>query len=80
MEFVTSSYGIFMHQKRYAIDILKIFHMLGCNYAQTLVDLVQSWRRKEILRYVKHTLDYRLLFSKYGRNVSDKIFGYCDFD
>ncbi|RDX71644.1 hypothetical protein CR513_48977, partial [Mucuna pruriens] len=35
---------------------------------------------KRILRYVKDTLDYGLLFSKCGRSVSDEIYGYCDFD
>ncbi|RDX74739.1 hypothetical protein CR513_45469, partial [Mucuna pruriens] len=35
---------------------------------------------KRILRYVKGTLDYGLLFSKHGRSVSDEIYGYCDSD
>ncbi|RDX87867.1 Copia protein, partial [Mucuna pruriens] len=38
MEFVTTSECIFMHQMRYATDVLKRFHMLDCNSAQTPVD------------------------------------------
>jgi len=38
MEFVTTNDGIFMHQRRYAIEILKRFHMLDCNSSQTPVD------------------------------------------
>ncbi|RDY01338.1 Copia protein, partial [Mucuna pruriens] len=38
MEFVTTREGIFMHQKRYATDVLKRFHMLDCNSVQTLID------------------------------------------
>ncbi|RDY01703.1 hypothetical protein CR513_14923, partial [Mucuna pruriens] len=33
---------------------------------------------KRILRCVKGTLDYGLLFSKCGRSVSDEIYDYCD--
>ncbi|RDX74495.1 putative mitochondrial protein, partial [Mucuna pruriens] len=116
MEFVTRSDGISMHQKRYAIDILKRFHMLDCNFAQTPIAcgtklekeesdkstdatlllalrflcgskpniaygvglisrfmdhsrLARLLEAKRILKYVKGTLDYRLLFSKHGRNV-----------
>ncbi|RDY06739.1 putative mitochondrial protein, partial [Mucuna pruriens] len=70
MEFVTTSDGIFMHQKRYATKILKRFHMLDCNYAQTNSHLLVA---KRILRYVKDALDYGLLFSKQGRNVFDLV-------
>ncbi|RDY14482.1 Copia protein, partial [Mucuna pruriens] len=35
---------------------------------------------KRILRFVKGTLDYELLFSKHARSVYDEIYGYCDFD
>ncbi|RDX85687.1 Copia protein, partial [Mucuna pruriens] len=35
---------------------------------------------KRILRYVKGTLNYGLLFSKCGRSVSHEIYGYCDSD
>ncbi|RDX58041.1 Copia protein, partial [Mucuna pruriens] len=131
MEFVTTSEGIFMHQKRYATEVLKRLHMLDCNSAQTPVDcgikleknksdrsidatlykqIVGSLRflcrirpniaygvglisrfmnhlrlshllsAKRILRYMKGTLDYGLLFSKHGRSVSDEIHGYRDFD
>lgn len=38
MEFVSSSEGVLIHQKRYAIEILKIFQLLDCNFVQTLVD------------------------------------------
>ena len=31
MEFVTTKSGIFLHQKKYATDILKMFNMLNCN-------------------------------------------------
>ncbi|RDX90902.1 Copia protein, partial [Mucuna pruriens] len=33
---------------------------------------------KRILRYVKGTLDYGMLFSKHGRSVYDEMYGYCD--
>ncbi|RDY02135.1 hypothetical protein CR513_14435, partial [Mucuna pruriens] len=33
---------------------------------------------KRILRYVKDTLDYGLLFSKHDKSVSDEIYGYYD--
>ncbi|RDX90879.1 hypothetical protein CR513_27208, partial [Mucuna pruriens] len=39
-----------------------------------------SLAAKRILRYVKGTLDYGLLFSKHGRSVSDEIYGYYDSD
>ena len=35
MEFVTTKSGIFLHQKKYATDILKRFNMLDCNSATT---------------------------------------------
>ncbi|RDY02153.1 Copia protein, partial [Mucuna pruriens] len=131
MEFVTTSEGIFMYQKRYATDVLKKFHMLDCNFTQTSVEcgiklekegsdksidatlyrhivgylrflyssqpniaygvglisrfvdhprLSHLLAAKRILRYIKGTLDYGLLFSKHVRSVSDEIYGYCDSD
>ena len=38
MEFVQTSKGIFMHQKKYALDILKRFKMLDCNSSQVPID------------------------------------------
>jgi len=38
IEFISTSDGVFMHQKRYATEILKTFHMLDCNSVQTPVD------------------------------------------
>lgn len=37
MEFVTTKNGIFLHQRKHAIEVLKRFHMWGCNSAPTPV-------------------------------------------
>ncbi|MCI49719.1 hypothetical protein A2U01_0070963, partial [Trifolium medium] len=35
MEFVKTSKGLFLHQKKYVEDVLKRFHMRNCNPAIT---------------------------------------------
>jgi len=128
-EFIPTSKGVFMHQKKYATDILKRFNMLDCNPTLTPVetgtrlvkegdeDLVNStqYRQlvgslrylcttkpdlayavglisrfmekprashqvvgKRILRYIKGTLDFGLLFPNDFQCRSVEIVGYTD--
>lgn len=44
MEFVSTSKGMFMHQKKYVADILKRFDMMNCKSVTTPID---AWIKLE---------------------------------
>lgn len=131
MEFESTKSGIFMHQSKYASDILKRFKMSECNPISTPIEtgtklrkdgeeeavdakmfrqLVGSLRylcntrpdlsygvgmiskfmgkplqshfvaAKRILRYIKGTLDYALLFPDKLKSKPAEVLGYTDSD
>ncbi|RDX93963.1 Copia protein, partial [Mucuna pruriens] len=63
------------------------WNLLDITYGMRLISRFMDHLRvphllavKKILRYMKGTLDYGLLFSKHGRSVSNEIYGYYDSD
>ncbi|KAE8676439.1 hypothetical protein F3Y22_tig00111614pilonHSYRG00169 [Hibiscus syriacus] len=85
--------GIFLCQQKYAKDLLKRFGMLECKSTSTPMEpnikfgvmsrYMQNPKKphleavQRILRYVKNTIDYGLLYKK-GEDC--KLVGYCDAD
>ncbi|GKE01144.1 ribonuclease H-like domain-containing protein, partial [Tanacetum coccineum] len=78
------SSGMFLSQRKYAIEILERAHMVGCNSSRTPVDTESKlgnephfFALKRILRYVQGTLDYGLqLFS----STTESLIAYSDAD
>ena len=68
LEFVTTSKGILLHQQKYATDVLKIFHMVDCNPANTPTEVNTKLEITEEEEAVDPTMYKQLLGSTQFRN------------
>ncbi|XP_073219863.1 secreted RxLR effector protein 161-like [Cicer arietinum] len=80
--------GIFMHQKKYASDVLKRFKMQECNGTSTpsKSGYMEKPRTshymttKKILRYIKETIELGLLYPTNLNEDEGELVGFTDVD